>query len=79
MGSLTVPSLSLLFLLTGSFGLLDDYVRISDSVFGSMTWVGDCGFTIPWYALISTWDSVAEEPELGGITCRGVDTPDWVD
>ena len=48
MVSLTVPSLLLIFLLTGSFGLLVDCVGMYDSVFGSMTWVGDYGSTIPW-------------------------------
>ena len=66
MGSLTVPTLSLIFLLTGSFGLLVDCWGIYESVCGSMTWVGDCGSTIPWSALISTWDAVSEEPDIGG-------------
>ena len=64
-GSLTVPTLSLLFLLTWSFGLLVDCCGMFDSVCGSMTWVGDFGSIIPWSALSSTWDSVTEETGIG--------------
>ena len=56
MGSLAEPTLSLLFLLTGSLGMLVCLGCVSVSVFGTMTWVGDCGSTIPWSALTSTWD-----------------------
>ena len=45
MGSLAEPTLSLLFLLIGSLGLLVCCGCVS--VFGSKTWVGDCGSTIP--------------------------------
>ena len=45
MGSLADPTLSLLFLLMGSLGLLALVDCVS--VFGSTTWVGDCGATIP--------------------------------
>ena len=55
MGSLSEPTLLLLcFLLIGSLGLLVYCGCVS--VFGSTTWVGDCGATIPWSALASTWD-----------------------
>ena len=58
MGSLIVPFLLLLFLLTGTFSLLVDCVGMYESVFGSMIWVGVCGSSIPWSTLVSTWDSV---------------------
>ena len=44
-----------------------------------MTWVGDCGSTIPWSALTSTWDRTSVAPETEGVTCSGAETPALVD
>ena len=73
MGSLAEPTLSLLFLLTGSLGQLVCVECVS--VFGSMTWVEDCGSTIPWSALTSTWYRTSVAPETEGVTCTGAETP----